>query len=128
VNWWKTIASLSFLAAWLVTTSYCPLERAGLVAADNCCAESAPVKDTSPAKGCSDEICCNWASPIKITDQRMFVAIPLIPLLPQFLFVETSAAPSELQHSLTAGPPELCSTWQFEQRAVLPVRAPSIVS
>lgn len=125
VKHWRILSRLFLLATWLVTTFHCPLERAGFFAADNCCAEVSASPDAAPSKGCSDDVCCNWASPAKGIDQRIVVAIPAV-LVPVDFLVETTPVPVDFL--LTASPPELGSSWQFDQRAVLPARAPSFVS
>ncbi len=120
MNRLSKILGTLLLVSWISATSFCFLERAGLVSADD---DGSPIGESSQTAPC-----WNVASaPDKVADSYSDIA-PL-PHLFDALFGEP------LDYAVAQGatdgvgvgvaPPEYCKRWQFVFRAAAPPRAPS---
>jgi hypothetical protein len=125
----KTIVTLVLLAAWLPATAHCLLELSGLIATDDCCANTS--SPGHPHSNDSDEACATLesgackledsGSPLTVLPTEFWisdlVALHDPPVPTRSCFV--SRAPS---------PPDLPVRWQFLWRTALSPRAPSLAS
>ena len=115
--------------AWLSMTMHCQLEKVPGFEFLACLTESNCHSTESSSKG--DAGCCSAekseykAEQLRITIQTPdLLAISAAPLLDL-----ANSLPAEVSIGiLTAGPPELPTSWQFSFRTALPPRAPSLAS
>jgi len=121
---------LIFMAlAWVPLTSHCQIEALSGIESLRCPAgDEAPVDEGDP---CRDAGCCSFDSSKYVPGSKhdlkpiVFLASPL-ELLDS---IPLRSLPEEVCLGiLTAAPPEIHSSWQFDSRAALPVRAPSLAS
>jgi hypothetical protein len=124
VNRLKKIMALLLLVLWMPITSHCLLESAGLMPEIFCCEN-----DCSPIEKDSTDECATLETAVyKTTDGDAVLVVPdfqavlMVVLLP----AETVSLPLPASGFLTVAPPPLPVTWQFLQRAALPVRPPSV--
>ncbi len=123
----RLFAAVLLLALWVPATSHCLMESAGLMpAVFSCTDDCAP---GAPGGQDADDACAALESAsYKVSDDDALAIVPTCPpvLALAFLLPEThSNAPSSPLFS-TVAPPALPVTWQFRQRAALPVRSPSL--
>ena len=115
---------------WVPLTSHCAIEALPGFEFLRCAADLHAAEDG--ADPCEDDGCCaiefaKYQSPRQqdITP----AALVLVLSADDFLLLLAQWIPAhETLHILTAGPPDLPTSWQFLQRTALPVRAPSVAS
>ena len=114
---------------WLPATSLCLVERAGLLANDDCCPSTA--QKPLPTKSSNGSTCCTPASASYKADDysHLHISAPLfIGVLIFEAFANDSEAAQVHRNAEDVGPPTLLKTWQFTSRTALPPRAPSFAS
>ncbi len=122
----RLFVAVLLLALWVPATSHCLMESAGLMpTVFSCTDDCAP---GAPGGQDADDACAALESAsYKLSDDALAIISICPPVLAlAFLLGESfSSAPSSPPLP-TIAPPALPVTWQFLQRAALPVRSPSL--
>ena len=123
----RQFAAVLLLALWVPATSHCLMESAGLMpTVFSCTDDCAP---GAPAGQDADDACAALESaPYKASDEDSLAIVLTCPpvLALAFLLSELFTTATPLPLFTTVAPPALPVTWQFLQRAALPVRSPSL--
>jgi hypothetical protein len=127
VKQFRSMAALLLLALWLPATSHCLMESAGLMpTALSCADECSP---GAPAGQDTEDLCASLESAsYKAGDDDALTIVPsFLPALALvFVLPESFSGATTSPLFPTVSPPALRVTWQFVQRAALPVRSPSL--
>ena len=125
----KTVIAAVLALAYPLLAGYCLLEKTGLVAAVDCCAETSS-HGQDEKSSCGGYGCCpieyavysNFdTSTADFTTPPADVVLLMTVLLPE---PPTAVPIAQLERS----PPDIPKSWQFFLRTALPPRAPSFVS
>jgi hypothetical protein len=122
MNLWKAILALLLLATWL------PCEVKGILfpALDCCSAEHSQHGEKTDCEHC--QICGTVltsgynVSEVRIVAPEIFAPIVQVEVKPEALLLNSSFP------TKSDVPPDILTSWQFDLRAALPVRAPSFAS
>jgi hypothetical protein len=117
----KTATAIILLVVWLPATSSCLLERVSVIQKDECC----PPKDSVPQDR-SGSACCSLAAGNYKMDQSEVVVFA-----PDTLDTTLRGADLVARFPTKYFQSEVLlskSSWQFLERAALPIRAPSFAS
>lgn len=127
VKAFRPFAIVLLLLLWLPTTSHCLMESAGLMPSflsctDDCAPGARAGKDTK------DSCAALESASYKTCDEDALAIVPtcLSAVALAFLLPETLSNGTCTPLFPTVAPPSLPVTWQFIQRAALPVRSPSL--
>ena len=114
---------LTLLALWLPVTFHCQLESIPGLEFVRCAAE------TSNQSDCSDDGCCAVEKQQYKSEQNRQTIPVFLPCSSSPLLNVANTLPDQAGLGiLTAAPPELLNTWQFDFRTASPPRAPSFAS
>jgi hypothetical protein len=126
VNQWKAILGLLLLATWLPSALPCELKIVLFPALDCCSAKNSQPGEKTDCNHC--QICGTVAADgYTVSEFRVIFSKISAPI------VQVEAEPEELLLNMSFAaksvvPPDLPTSWQFDLRAALPVRAPSFAA
>ena len=124
---WKAIFALLLLATWLPSALPCELKGILLPALECCSAENSGRAQKTDCKQC--EICAAVpttgynTSEIRIVFSETSAPLIAVEVEPVGLLFDQS-----LSNVFPVTAPDLPTSWQFDLRAALPIRAPSFAS
>lgn len=119
MSWLRKLSAIVLLALWLPATSYCALERAGILT--GCCSDDS-------GKSCDRDQCDQLEHTlIKPAAESALVKIPALACT-CFICAAIVVAPAEAELTIPVPiewTPDWLAEWSFEHRTALPARAPS---
>jgi hypothetical protein len=120
----KTVVAAFLLTLWIPATSYCLMERAGIIQCADCCNDSS---GDCAAQSCAIGCGAVESTAVKVSTQTQNVSLPAL----SFVQLQVSEAnePLDLYHAnFSCWPPDNLNLAEFRGRRTLPVRAPSSVA
>lgn len=125
----KTVIAAVLALVYPLLAGYCLLEKTGLVAAVDCCAETTP-HDQDEKSSCGGYGCCpiEYAVYSSLDSGTADLTTPPADVV-LLAVVLLTAVPAEVPVAQPErSPPDIPKSWQFFFRTALPPRAPSFIS